>query len=287
MSAAGAWPGEARGALTLSFDNLGEAAEIELGAIAPEQAPGDHFTATRVLPRLLALLGERKLDATFFVEGLNCELYPDRLAEIAAAGHEVGYHAWRHERWAELSAERQRQNLARGLAAFAELGIEPVGLRPPGGGLGPGGTGVLREAGLRYASPAGSGAGERDGLALLPFSWRHVDATCLLPPLGPVRAEISGSGEPIEPAAFLAHLEAEIAALTEEGGFLAVVLHLSLIDWLGWEALGTLLDAVGRAEEEGYLWVAPCAAVAECVLTDPDRFRDGTALDATSWAGAG
>ena len=42
------WPGGARGALSLSFDNLGEAAELELGAIGPEAPLGEHFTATRV-----------------------------------------------------------------------------------------------------------------------------------------------------------------------------------------------------------------------------------------------
>ena len=77
-------------------------------------------------------------------------------------------------------------------------------MRPPGGGLGEGGAGVLREAGLRYCSPAGEGAGvapptARPSLALLPFQWRHVDATCLLPPLAPVREQMTGSAEPIDP----------------------------------------------------------------------------------------
>ena len=46
-------PGPARmsaATLCLSFDNLGEAAEIELGALAPDAPLGDHFTATRVVP---------------------------------------------------------------------------------------------------------------------------------------------------------------------------------------------------------------------------------------------
>src|SRR6185503_1523666 len=88
------WPGGARGALSLSFDNLGEAAEIGAGAVAPE-APGvgSHPTATTVLPGLLDRLGTRGLRATFFVEGLNAKLYPDLLREIDARGHEVAYHA--------------------------------------------------------------------------------------------------------------------------------------------------------------------------------------------------
>lgn len=275
-----AWPGGARGALSLSFDNLGEAAEIELGALAPDDpAVGEHATATRVLPALLDALGERELAATFFVEGLNAELYPAALREIDAQGHEVAYHAWCHERWDELSPAEQAENLARGVAALRKLGIDLAGLRPPGGQLGPGGTGALREAGLRYASPAGNGAGLDDGIALLPFQWRHVDASCVLPPLAPIREQMAGSPEPIEPGAFRAYLEGEIDRRASEGGFAAVVLHLSLLDWLGEENLAALLDRLSSSNA----WLARCDEVAEHVRARPDEFAGGTALDSTSW----
>ena len=45
MSEAARWPDGARGALSLSFDNLGEAAEIELGALAGRRAARRHPTA--------------------------------------------------------------------------------------------------------------------------------------------------------------------------------------------------------------------------------------------------
>jgi peptidoglycan/xylan/chitin deacetylase (PgdA/CDA1 family) len=279
------WPGGAAGALSLSFDNLGEAAEIELGAIPAEAPHGDHFTATRVLPALLEALRRHGLAATFFVEGLNAERYPGALGAIAVAGHELGYHAWRHEQWSELSAAQQADNLERGIAAFRSLGLPLAGLRPPGGGLGAGGVALLREAGLRYGSPAGEGASADGGVALLPFQWRHVDASCVLPPLAPVRERMTGSPDPLDPGAFLDYLEAEIERLAQEGGYIAIVLHLSLLDWLGEERLGALLGRLGEAAEEGDLWVAPCARVADRVLADPEPFRGGTKLDSTSWAG--
>src|SRR4051794_8312304 len=105
--------------IALTFDNLGEAAEIQLGAEPDER--GRHFSVTEVLPRLLDALAERELRATFFVEGLNAELYPDALREIAGRGHEVGYHAWCHEEWGALDGEAQADNLRRGAEAFEKL----------------------------------------------------------------------------------------------------------------------------------------------------------------------
>jgi peptidoglycan/xylan/chitin deacetylase (PgdA/CDA1 family) len=283
------WPGGARGALCLSFDNLGEAAEIELGALAPDDpSVGEHPTATRVLPTLLEALAEHEVAATFFVEGLNAELYPVELRAITVGGHEVAYHAWRHEQWGELSTAEQADNLTRGIAAFRGIGggvgIELAGMRPPGGQLGAGGLGVLREVGLRYCSPAGEGAGVEDGIALLPFQWRHVDAAYVLPPLAPVRERMTGSPDPLGPDAFLAHLEGEIERLAQKGGFATIVLHLFMLDWLGEERLGALLDRVRKAKSQEDLWVAPCGHVAELVLAHPDEFRYGTTLDPTSWA---
>jgi peptidoglycan/xylan/chitin deacetylase (PgdA/CDA1 family) len=277
------WPGGCRGALSLTFDNLGEAAEIELGAVAPDAPLGGHPTATEVLPALLGELAPRRLAATFFVEGLNAEVYPELLVEVDTAGHEVGYHAWRHEQWSNLDAADQAENLARGQRAFAELGLEMAGLRPPGGALGAGGLEVLRDAGLRYCSPAGSGAGADDGLALLPFRWRDVDAASVLPGLDSVREEMAGQAGPVDPGAFLGSLEGELERLAREGGYLAIVLHLGMLEWLGEDRLGALLDRAATASAAEELWVAPCAAVAEHVHADPAAFEGGTELDARSW----
>jgi peptidoglycan/xylan/chitin deacetylase (PgdA/CDA1 family) len=258
------WPGEARGALCLSFDNLGV---------------DEDSSAAQALPGLLKRLGERDLTATFFAEGVNAELDPDALRAIDTAGHEVAYHAWRHETWGELSTAEQTENLTRGVEAFAELGLEIAGLRPPGGQLGPGAVEVLREASLTYASPAGADAGVEDGVALLSFQWRHVDASCMLPPLGAVRRQMTDSPDPIEPDAFLAYLEAEIERLSHAGGFATIVLHLPLLDWLGESNLASLLNKLSSSNT----WLARCDEVARHVLSNPESFEGGTTLDSTSW----
>jgi peptidoglycan/xylan/chitin deacetylase (PgdA/CDA1 family) len=280
------WPGGARGALTVSFDNLGEAAEIELGADPADLPLGEHPTATQAVPAILTALAAHDLTATFFVEGMNAEAYPALLEEMAERGHELGYHAWCHEDWARLSAAAQAENLARGIAAFREIGLEPVGMRPPGGSLGEGGLDVLREGGLRYASPAGRGAGcDEGGPALLPFQWRHVDAACVLPGLDAVRTEMAGSAAPLDPAAFLLSLGDDIGRLGREGGYAAIVLHPAMLEWLGEESLGAILARVARGREAGDLWVAPCRDVAAHVLAHEANFAGAATLDAISWSG--
>ena len=274
-----------RPTLSLSFDNLGEAAEIGAGALAPD-APqvGSHPTATEVLPQLLDRLDAHGLAVTFFVEGLNADLYPDLLVEIQSRGHEIGFHAWTHEQWGDLEIAEQADNLARGIDAFARLGIELAGFRPPGGGLGKGGTRVLREAGLRYCSPTGQGGAVEDGIGLLPFQWRHVDVTSMLPQLATVREEMVGSGDPLPPAVFSTCLEAEIDQLRETGGFASIVLHPFLLEWLGEEGLEALFGRLAGEAERESLRVARFRDTADILLADPGCFGS-VSLDATSWSG--
>jgi peptidoglycan/xylan/chitin deacetylase (PgdA/CDA1 family) len=211
--------------ISITFDNLGEVAELERGRPAAEPL-GRHFSVTRSLPRILELLGEVGLRATFFVEGLNVELYPDTLRELDAAGHEVAYHGWQHEPWADLEPTAERASLERGVRAMDELGLRPVGFRPPGGELTPATPGLLRELGFTYCSPAAGAAARIDGLAVLPFRWPLVDAFHYLPRFAGLRERYLGAGEPQPPS----RLRAEIDAALGGDGFVALVFHPFLLD---------------------------------------------------------
>jgi hypothetical protein len=58
-------PDAQRAAVSVTFDNLGEAADLERG-LWPEREPlGRHFSVKRVLPRILGILEELGLQATF------------------------------------------------------------------------------------------------------------------------------------------------------------------------------------------------------------------------------
>ena len=90
--------------------------------MAGRRAARAHPSVTRALPRLLDLLDAIALRATFFVEAINTREYPAALLEIAARGHELGFHAWRHERWGELAPGDEQAVIDRSFAAYVQLG---------------------------------------------------------------------------------------------------------------------------------------------------------------------
>jgi len=182
----------------ITFDNLGEVAALHRGEFPEDEPLGRHASVTEQLPRILALLEETGLRATFFVEGLNTELYPEALSAIAAAGHEVALHGWCHEQWGELGADEEAELVARGVRALDDLGLRPLGFRPPGGSLNSGTLRLLREHGFTYCSPAGDAVSTREGMTIRPFTWPLVDAYHYLPRF----AELRGSETPNTPAHF-------------------------------------------------------------------------------------
>ncbi len=224
--------------VSLTFDNLGEVADLERGKW-PEDAPlGRHASVTRTLPGILELLSAADVRATFFVEGLNAELYPDALRSIADGGHEVAFHGWQHERWADLSPSAERESFERGVTALDSLGLRPAGFRPPGGELTPATLGLLREFGFEYCSPLGTEVETRDGIVLLPFRWEHVDALYYLPHF----ASLRGSPEPLPPE----RLREAIDAALEADSFTALIFHPFLLE--DEERFDVLRDVVGRIE---------------------------------------
>lgn len=282
----GHWPGGARAAVSITFDNLGEAAEIELGLRDPRARRGGHYSVTTALPIVLSELARADLSATFFVEGVNADTYPDALRDIAAAGHELAYHAWCHEDWSTLAPEVEVANLDRGLAAFGALGIEVAGMRPPGGRLTDCTLALLDSRGLRYCSPAGSAAGI-DRIAVLPFAWQDVDAFHILPAFAALRSRLAGSAEPGGPEAVRASLLRRVEETLADGGHAVLVLHTWMVE-LERDVVRDVLTHVRDRVAAGELWAAPCREVAAWMIGE--RRRGGVppalglpVLDRTSW----
>jgi peptidoglycan/xylan/chitin deacetylase (PgdA/CDA1 family) len=279
----GVWGTAARrAAVSVTFDNLGEAADLERGVWPEDEPLGRHFSVRRTLPRILDMLDELGLRATFFVEGLNAELYPDALLEIANRGHEVGYHGWRHERWADLSPTDEARLLQRGVREMHKLGLRVRGFRPPAGRLTPSSPKLLEDLAFAHCSPAGRGVGVSGSLVVLPFEWRLIDAYHYLPRFGALRKTAIGSGEPSTPLRFRETLGSAVESTVRDGGHLSLLFHPFLEeqeDRFG--VMHRILEELSALAEEGTLWCAPYREVASWVHRRPKAFGDELRLDPT------
>jgi peptidoglycan/xylan/chitin deacetylase (PgdA/CDA1 family) len=202
------------------------------------------------------------LTATFFVEAINCELYPDALREIASRGHELGMHGWRHEMWAGLSRERERETVARAMGAFVGLGFEPRGFRPPGGDLTAASLGLLRDAGVTWCSPAGGAFGVRDGLTWVPFDWELVDAYYLMERFSRLRAIRGDAFEPLSAGQLAPRMSSGLRVVAESGGRGTLILHpFLMLDAEWWRAVRELLSEIAALSRDRGLWVGPGGAL--------------------------
>jgi peptidoglycan/xylan/chitin deacetylase (PgdA/CDA1 family) len=274
--------GARRAAVTVTFDNLGEAADLERG-LWPEDKPlGRHFSVKRALPRILGMLDELGLRATFFVEGLNAEFYPEALLEISNSGHELGYHGWRHEYWPNLSISEESRLLERGVRKMHEIGVRPRGFRPPGGRLTPSSPELLENLGFTHCSPAGRGSGFLGNLVVLPFEWRLIDAFYYLPRFGALRENITGSSEPMSPFHFRETLGSALKGIVRNGGHLTLLFHPFLEEEEDrFEVMRGALEELRDLAQDGLVWCAPYREIVSWVRERPEPFGNGLQLDPT------
>jgi peptidoglycan/xylan/chitin deacetylase (PgdA/CDA1 family) len=95
---------------------------------------GPHPTLT---PRLLDILKERNIKATFFVVGTNAKRYPQIIQRMIAEGHEVANHTVNHPiNITRLTDEKVRAEfLGCEASIVAACGRKPLVMRPPGGNI--------------------------------------------------------------------------------------------------------------------------------------------------------
>jgi peptidoglycan/xylan/chitin deacetylase (PgdA/CDA1 family) len=126
------WRNGAAAVAVLSFD-----VDAESPILATGREYADHamvmthqaFGPRVGVPRLLRLLADYDLRATFFVPGLTAERYPAAVAAILEAGHEVGHHSHSHRSAVDLGEAGEREDFERALAALDRVGVSPRGHR--------------------------------------------------------------------------------------------------------------------------------------------------------------
>ena len=88
----------------------------------------------RLTPRILDILEEYDIRATFFMVGENVGYYPAAARAVAEAGHEIANHTFSHRRFGHMGAEDLRREITSCEEALASITDTPVRLvRPPEG----------------------------------------------------------------------------------------------------------------------------------------------------------
>lgn len=133
----GPWPNGAQCAVMLTFDFDAETLWISRDPSnwkRPGTMSQGTYGAKVGVPKILELLRDYGLKATFFVPGWTAEKYVTRIEAMLKDNHEVGHHGYLHE-WIEPGfPDRERESLEKGLEALKKtVGIRPSGYRSPAG----------------------------------------------------------------------------------------------------------------------------------------------------------
>lgn len=83
--------------------------------------------------KILSILQQKQVKATFFVLGEKAESYPKLIEQINKDGHELSNHGYSHAYFSNLSEAKLKQEILATEKLIANIsGKKPVLLRPPG-----------------------------------------------------------------------------------------------------------------------------------------------------------
>ena len=276
------WPNGCRAAASITMDNMGEAAELHRGSWPEDQTIGLHHSVTSALPRMLEMLDEFGVRATYFIEGWNTGAYPQAIQAVRINRHEVAFHSWQHESWRSLGPDEERKLIERSIDGFSKLSLKIAGFRPPGGVLTSETPTLLKESGVAYCSPAGMDAALIDDLVYLPFDWQGVDAYYYSDGFSALREFKGDSPEPLNPETFADRVLHLVDDVIDRGGYTALLFHPFLeIDDDRIRAMRTIIE---RVVNDDRIWNARCLEISDWIIRNPDHFRNDPGLDLSSWS---
>ena len=152
----GIWPGDVRCVVVLSFDIDGVSGAINRdpdSARLPSLMSAREYGPSVGARRILDLLDEQKIKASFYIPGYVAETHEALVLDVKERGHEIGHHGYMHEPPATLSREQEAAVLDRGTAVIERItGERPRGYRSPSWELSEHSLSLLAERGFLYDS---------------------------------------------------------------------------------------------------------------------------------------
>ncbi|MCE5207907.1 MAG: polysaccharide deacetylase [Chloroflexi bacterium] len=138
--------------ICLSFDFDAMSVWFGYKTVGPAMLSRGEYGARVGIYRVLDLLRQYQLPATFFIPGHTIESFPEPVEAVLAAGHEIGHHSWSHIDPGQQTLEEERQDMERALQALGRLGVKPLGYRSPSDDFSPSTATLLEEYGFLYDS---------------------------------------------------------------------------------------------------------------------------------------
>ncbi len=265
----GLWPAGKRCAVAITVRLDGPLFWLRLDPASrdrPKTLSIGEYGLRRGAPRLLDLLGQLGLAATWLVPGAIAEAEPTLCRAIAELGHEVGQRGYQLEDFSALTRAEQRRVLqAAGEAISAATGSEPSGFSAPPGDVTAGTFDVLGELGYSWCSvlhgddlPSFVGTGGTRPLVHLPNRWELHDAPYFVFNYEP--AYPPGQGRIASYDDVLASWQAEFDGYLAESGCLVLALDAQSAGTPGKADL--IAELLRYFLASGQAWLATCAEIA-------------------------
>ncbi len=262
------WPNGARAAVLLSFDVDNETVALRFGEPTVGALSQAEYGGRVGLERIIKLLDEHKIPASFFIPSVSLALTPSMGDLIKKSGrNEIGVHGWIHEMNANLPDSVERRLVKKAIDELTKLtGTRPVGYRAPSWNFSPNTLSILRENGFRYESSLMSDDrpyelmqnGRATGIVELPVQWILDDA----PLFDPVGARYASPRE-------IAQVWIdEFDKAYDEGTMLLLTMHPHISGHRSRIVALELLIAHIEAKGAGKVWWATHKDAAEYVRTE-------------------
>jgi peptidoglycan/xylan/chitin deacetylase (PgdA/CDA1 family) len=126
------WPDNARVAVTLTFDFQGgeDVRPLADGTRDHEEYTQCEYGPHTAIWRILRILEDEGVSATFLTCGAIAERFPDAVRAIVAKGHEIAGHGYHHEVARNLTIEQEREVMRKTVEMIrGRTGHRPMGWR--------------------------------------------------------------------------------------------------------------------------------------------------------------
>ena len=150
------WPDNIRCIVVLTFDIDGVSGAINMNPNSvnfPGLMSLREYGPEIGTPRIIEMLEENDIPATFYIPGYVAETHKDLVELVASKGHEIGHHGYMHEPPQTLSKKEEADILDKGNKIIEDIiGEKPTGYRAPGAELSEYSIDLLAERGFVYDS---------------------------------------------------------------------------------------------------------------------------------------